>query len=173
MSKSSEVSYKLNYAANNNILVLQGLWVIVPIQTGKKFKKEVHLTTLPVILTLWANILCIGNHQIEWRQKGISKLSENRQLTMSVMIFFPKTMASPEVGVRRPTSIDIVVLFPAPLCPSKLILQIQHNKATTYVKYKNYLFYVGRWRQTHLVCRIQESSTINISSNFPSCFFVG
>jgi hypothetical protein len=53
-----------------------------------------------------------------------AKLFENRQLTMSVMIFFPKTVASPEVGVRRPTSIDIVVLLPAPLCPSKYIMQI-------------------------------------------------
>lgn len=34
-------------------------------------------------------------------------------------MFFPKIKASPEVGGRRPTSIDIVVLFPAPLCPSK------------------------------------------------------
>ena len=36
---ASEVSYKLNYATNNNnILILQGLWVIFPIQTRKKLK---------------------------------------------------------------------------------------------------------------------------------------
>jgi len=34
-------------------------------------------------------------------------------------MFLPKIKASPEVGGRRPTSIDIVVLFPAPLCPTK------------------------------------------------------
>lgn len=44
---------------------------------------------------------------------------ENRDTTISVMIFFPNTKASPEVGGRRPTSMEIVVLLPAPLCPSK------------------------------------------------------
>lgn len=37
---------------------------------------------------------------------------------MSVKMLFPNTKASPEVGARRPTSMDIVVLFPAPLCPA-------------------------------------------------------
>jgi hypothetical protein len=48
------------------------------------------------------------------------------------MIFFPKTVASPEVGGRRPTSIEMVVLLPAPLCPSKI--QIQHTEVMIYVK---------------------------------------
>jgi hypothetical protein len=37
---------------------------------------------------------------------------------MFVIILFPSIRASPDVGGRRPTSIDIVVLLPAPLCPS-------------------------------------------------------
>lgn len=37
---------------------------------------------------------------------------------MSVKMLFPNTNASPEVGARRPTSIEIVVLLPAPLCPA-------------------------------------------------------
>jgi hypothetical protein len=45
--------------------------------------------------------------------------SVKHKLTISETMFFPKIKASPEVGGRRPTSIDIVVLFPAPLCPSK------------------------------------------------------
>lgn len=40
---------------------------------------------------------------------------------MFVKILFPKIKASPEVGARRPTSMEIVVLFPAPLCPAKPI----------------------------------------------------
>lgn len=53
-------------------------------------------------------------HDIIWNR---NRPQENK-ITMSVKIFFPKTKASPEVGGRRPTSIDIVVLLPAPLCPS-------------------------------------------------------
>ena len=53
---------------------------------------------------------------------------------MFIIIFFAKTVASPKVGVRRLTSIDIVVLSQALLCPSKLILHNQHNKATISMK---------------------------------------
>ena len=41
------------------------------------------------------------------------------KVTISVKILFPKNEASPEVGAKRPTSMEIVVLFPAPLCPAK------------------------------------------------------
>lgn len=40
-------------------------------------------------------------------------------LAMCVLILLPKITASPDVGGRRPTSIEIVVLFPAPLWPTK------------------------------------------------------
>lgn len=52
---------------------------------------------------------------------------EKSNITISVKIFFPRTKASPEDGRRRPTSIEIVVLLPAPLCPSQTI-QNQLNK---------------------------------------------
>lgn len=46
------------------------------------------------------------------------KKTLGNKITMSVKMLFPNTKASPEVGARRPTSMDIVVLFPAPLCPA-------------------------------------------------------
>lgn len=50
---------------------------------------------------------------------GTQHCTKQLKLTISDKMFFPNTKASPEVGGRRPTSIEIVVLFPAPLCPSK------------------------------------------------------
>lgn len=47
---------------------------------------------------------------------------------MSVKMLFPKTNASPEVGWIRPTSIDIVVLLPAPLCPAEHLIELNHHK---------------------------------------------
>lgn len=70
-----------------------------------------------------------------------SESAENTQLTMSVMILFPKMVASPEVGGRRPTSIAIVVLLPAPLCPSKFMTQIRYTKAMNTIR--NFLFSTG------------------------------
>lgn len=60
-------------------------------------------------------------------QETVAKL----KLTISDTMFFPKTKASPEVGGRRPTSIEIVVLFPAPLCPSKQ----KHKDVKTLIKH--------------------------------------
>lgn len=40
---------------------------------------------------------------------------EEKNFTISVVMLFPKTRASPEVGGRRPTSMEMVVLLPAPL----------------------------------------------------------
>ena len=57
---------------------------------------------------------------IPWQAREYSK-----QLTISDTMFFPNTKASPDVGGRRPTSIEIVVLLPAPLCPSKSTINEQ------------------------------------------------
>lgn len=79
-------------------------------------------------------ILCFHSTSDQQRVKIIKKSNqkiEKSNITMSVKIFFPKTKASPEDGRRRPTSIEIVVLLPAPLCPSHTI-QNQLNKGDTY-----------------------------------------
>ena len=47
------------------------------------------------------------------------KVSSEKTHTISVKIFLPKTKASPEVGGISPTSIEMVVLLPAPLCPAQ------------------------------------------------------
>jgi hypothetical protein len=46
---------------------------------------------------------------------------------MFVIILFPSIRASPDVGGRRPTSIDIVVLLPAPLCPRSESIWFSYN----------------------------------------------
>ena len=42
--------------------------------------------------------------------------------SMSVMILFPLMWAEPEEGGYKPVNIDIVVVFPAPLCPSRAVI---------------------------------------------------
>ena len=42
--------------------------------------------------------------------------------SISVMMLFPSTWAEPEEGGNKPVSIDIVVVLPAPLCPSRAVI---------------------------------------------------
>lgn len=41
---------------------------------------------------------------------------------MSVIILFPLMCAEPEVGGKRPVKIEMVVVFPAPLWPSRAVI---------------------------------------------------
>ena len=42
--------------------------------------------------------------------------------SMSVIILFPLMCAVPEDAGNKPVSIDIVVVFPAPLCPNRAVI---------------------------------------------------
>ena len=42
--------------------------------------------------------------------------------SISVMMLFPSMWAEPEEGGNKPVSIDIVVVLPAPLCPSRAVI---------------------------------------------------
>ena len=43
-------------------------------------------------------------------------------VSISVMMLFPSMWAEPEEGGNKPVSIDIVVVLPAPLCPSRAVI---------------------------------------------------
>ena len=42
--------------------------------------------------------------------------------SISVIILFPSMWAEPEEGGNKPVNIDIVVVFPAPLCPRRAVI---------------------------------------------------
>ena len=46
----------------------------------------------------------------------------SRMASMSVNILWPLIWAEPDVGGKRPVRIDMVVVFPAPLWPSKAVI---------------------------------------------------
>ena len=60
----------------------------------------------------------LSNSTLCWGHKP--KLS--RIASMSEMILKPLTSAEPSVGGNSPVNIDMVVVFPAPLCPRRAVI---------------------------------------------------